>query len=113
MKVRKAWIGSEKAATLGNLAELQEDIHLDLQEIGQKMVTKGDLTQMEERMDKKFATKQDLKEAVKGLMSRDTGEELLEYMKSIDKRLRNWDWIPEAVTDLKNRVFKLEIKTKN
>lgn len=100
MKVRKAWIGSKKAATLGNLAELQEDIHLDLQEIGQKMATKEDLTHLEERMGEKFATKE-------------TVAAILEIVKSIDKRLISWDWIPDAATDLKNRVFKLEINAKH
>ena len=90
MKVRKEWIGSKKPATKGDLADLQEDIHVDLQQ---------------------FATKQDLKEAVNGLMTKETGEELLNLIKSIDKRLRNWDWIPGAVKDLQKRVFKLEIRS--
>ena len=31
MKVHKDWIGSKKAATKGDLADLQEDIHADFQ----------------------------------------------------------------------------------
>lgn len=93
MKVRKEWIGSKKPATQGNLADLQEDIHLDLM-------------QMELRLSKKFATKEDLK----GLMSKETGEELLGYMKSIDRRLKDQHDLPEEVDKLKTRVFKLELR---
>lgn len=40
MKVRKGWIGSKKPATLGNLAELQEDLHLDLDQLESRLGTK-------------------------------------------------------------------------
>lgn len=107
MKVRKEWIGSKKAATQGNLADVQEDIHLDLHEISQKMATKEDLKALATKEDlKKFATK----EYLKGLMTKETGEELLNYIKAIVKQLKEWRDIPEAVKDLKNRVFKLEMR---
>lgn len=97
MKVHKDWIGSKKPASKGDLADLQEDIHLDLQQFA----TKQDLEDAVE----KLATKEDLK----GLMSRETGEELLEYMKSIDRQLKKQADIPQEVEKLKARVFKLEL----
>lgn len=84
MKIRKEWIGSKKPATLGNLADLQEDIH-------------SDLTQMEERMSKKFATKEIV-------------ATILTIVKSIDKRLRDWADIPERLTKVENDVFKLKLR---
>ena len=102
MKIRKSWIGSRKPATKGDLAELQEDIHVDMQELASKEDLKG------------FATKQDLKETEKrlseGLMSKETGEELLGYMKSIDQKLTRQHDLPEEVEKLQSRVFKLELK---
>lgn len=82
MKVRKQWIGSKKAASLGNLAELQEDMHVDLQDIREKMATKDML------------------------------KIVLDIVKELDRRTRGWESIPAGVTDLKNRVFKLEIRAK-
>lgn len=79
MKVHKEWIGSKDPATKGDLAELQEDIHLDM-------------TQMENR-----------------LMSKEAGKEILEIVKSIDKQLKPLRSIPEEVTKLKNEVFKLKL----
>lgn len=43
MKVHKDWIGSKKAATKGDLSELQEDIHADLQQFA----TKDDIARLE------------------------------------------------------------------
>lgn len=48
MTVIEKWIGSKKPATLGDLSILQENIHLDLM-------------QMEERLGKKFVTKNEFK----------------------------------------------------
>lgn len=84
MKVRKEWIGSSEPATKGNLAELQEDIHIDL-------------TQMEERLRR-------------DLMSKETGKEMFNLLKSIDKRLRAWADIPERLTKVENDVFKLKLR---
>lgn len=86
MKVRKEWIDSKESATQGDLSNLQEDMHLDL-------------VQMEERMIEKFATKE-------------TVATILEIVKSIDKRLKSWEGIPAAVRDLQNRIFKLEVKSR-
>ena len=36
MKVHKEWIGSKEPATKGDLADLQEDIHVDLQQFAKK-----------------------------------------------------------------------------
>ncbi|MEK7557168.1 MAG: hypothetical protein AAB538_04285, partial [Patescibacteria group bacterium] len=71
-------------ATKSNLADLQEDNHLDL-------------TQAEERLRK-------------DLMSKETGKEILEIVKSIDKKLKPLVDLPEEVTKLKNEVFKLKLR---
>ncbi len=84
MKVHKDWIGSDEPATKSNLADLQEDNHLDL-------------TQAEERLRK-------------DLMSKETGKEILEIVKSIDKKLKPLVDLPEEVTKLKNEVFKLKLR---
>jgi hypothetical protein len=114
MKVRKEWIGSKKPATLGNLADLQEDIHVDLSEISQKMVTKNDLKDTERRMGEKFATKEDL-ENLEARMeakfaTKATVATILNIVKSIDKRLRAWADIPERLTKVENEVFKLKLR---
>lgn len=99
MKVHKDWIGSRKAATKGDLADLQEDIHVDLQQFATKQDLKDEL--------EKYATKADLEKVAQGLMSKETGEELLGYMKSIDRELKRQRDIPEDIERLKTRVLKL------
>ncbi|MEK7556924.1 MAG: hypothetical protein AAB538_03025 [Patescibacteria group bacterium] len=47
MKVRKAWIKSKEPAALDHLAELQEDIHLDLNQLETRLSSK-----MEEQTEK-------------------------------------------------------------
>lgn len=98
MKVRKDWIGSKKSATKGDLADLQEDIHADLQQ---------------------FATKQDVKDAVrglatkedlKGLMGKETGEAILGRLDSMDAVLKKLVDLPQRVTKLENDVFKLKLR---
>lgn len=84
MKVRKEWIGSKKPATEGSLAELQEDIHVDM-------------IQMEERLRR-------------DLMDKETGKEMFKLIKSIDKRLHTWEDIPERLTQVENDIFKLKLR---
>lgn len=102
MKVRKEWIGSNKTATQGNLAELQEDIHIDLAHMEKKF------TGMEERMEKKFTTMEE--RLRRDLMDKETGKDILDIVKSLDKRLATLKDIPERVTTLENDVFKLKLR---
>lgn len=47
MPVKEEWIGSDEPATLGKLAELQEDIHLDLDQTKQEILDKVDQSKEE------------------------------------------------------------------
>lgn len=102
MPIKEGWIGSKKPATQGNLADLQEDIHADLQQFATKQDLKDEL--------KKYATKEDLKKATQNLMTKETGEELLGLIQSIDKRLKKHEGLPERVTAVENDVFKLKLR---
>lgn len=87
MKVRKEWIGSNKPATQGNLADLQEDIHADLQN---------------------FATKEDLKNTESKLLR--IIKTVLKVVQDIDKHFKEHKDIPGRVHVLENDVFKLKLR---
>lgn len=85
MKVRKEWIGSKKPATQANLSDLQEDMHLDLQNV-------------EERLGKRISRVERISESI------------LKIVQSSEGRLREQKDLPEEVDKLKTRVFKLELR---
>lgn len=91
MKVRKEWIGSKKPATQGNLADLHEDIHVDINEMSQKMAT------LDSRM---------------GRLER-VVESILKVVQSIEGRFKdmaNFEKVPERLTKVENDVFKLKLR---
>lgn len=93
MKVHKDWIGSKKTATKGDLADLQEDIHVDFQQ---------------------FATKQDLTDAVEKLATKeDLTREAAKVNNILESILKVLDSIQGQLTDMKNhevRIQRLEKK---
>lgn len=110
MKVRKEWIGSKKPATQGNLADVQEDIHADLQPFATKQDIKDELV--------KYATKEDLGK-VESRLDKRIGrverivESILKVVQSIEGRfkdLANFEKVPERLTKVENDVFKLKLR---
>lgn len=83
MKVRKEWIGSKKASTKGDLADLQEDIHVDLQEI------KDDGTSI----------KSDLASLKQGQVA------ILKVLQSIEGRLKDMTSHEQRLQRLEKAVF--------
>lgn len=106
MKVHKSWIGSKKPATKGDLADLQEDIHVDLQQFATKQdlnATKQDLKNELE----KYATKEDVKEFKDQIIyefhatakeihknAADTSQEEISWMKDMVKAIARHVGLP-------------------
>ncbi len=90
MKVHKDWIGSKKAATKGDLADLQEDIHVDLQG---------------------FATKEDVQGVKEDVQKvKKTMETVLAIVKDIDRHNKENRDIPGRVRVLESDVLKLKFR---
>lgn len=85
MPIKEGWIGSKKPATQGNLADLQEDMHADLQNV-------------EERLDKRISRVERIVASI------------LKVVQSIEGRLKEQRSLPEEVDKLKARVFKIELR---
>ena len=98
MVVNKNWIGSTEPATKGDLAELHENIHLELQQFATKEDLRALEKRLEKRMDEKFATKEDLN-ALETRMQ-DKLDLLLDLVRGIDQRLN----------DFERRIVKLELQ---
>lgn len=67
MPIKEEWIRSKKPATQGDLSELQEDTHYELDQSEQRMkkFIKAEIMASEKRTLKIVATKKDLEEFVK------------------------------------------------
>lgn len=99
MPIREEWIGSKKPATQADLADLQEDTHLEIDKAEQriKKEIRKEIRDSEKRLESKLASK----EAV---------QDVYDILQSIDKRLKDQGDLPAEVDKLKTRVFKLELR---
>lgn len=58
---------------------------------------------------KNLAAQGNLTELEKNMSAEQMGKEIIRLLKSIDKRLRDWD-IPARLTQVENEVFKLKLR---
>lgn len=80
MKVHKDWIESKKSATQGDLADLQEDIHVDLETLGTDL--RGEIAS-----------------------SRRVNESMLKVLQSIEGRLKDMAHHEVRIRRLEKHVF--------
>ena len=102
MKVRKTWIGSNQPATQGNLADLQEDIHIDIDKLLRKQDTLGAKQDRLEVKQDRLETKQD--------KTIETLKTILDIVKDNDRKLTKLQDIPERVSANEHDILKLKLR---